>query len=399
MPPVGMTAPFVHTPVRPAPQFAGSAVGYAPGAFGGSFCGPTGSRASATPMPISSSPNVPIPQSPQQLGQSVVVRRLNSQPSATSISMQPPATTSSSPPPLVANAVPQGLPAAYTAYAAARGPQPSDNISSAGGPVAAEEVATPSEETARRSRRGNEELLQAEVESLRRSVSSQEDRISQLTKELQASRDNERKLVSDLEAARSEAGRLLEEVRFERLLREQADAAATEARLAAEVSAQAAAAQDKSLWQTRNGGSPPGRRPPHSDRGSADRGSVRGKDLNIDGRLADTSLRSSATPPTSSMPSGRQGSGRPHSAKDEIDGRLHEFLERNDCGLLFRRLNRGWYSFRCKGDRGPASNDRSVEISIVNGKLMARLEPSTHDNGWNNGKLGTVERFVAAMTA
>lgn len=402
MPPAGMAAPFVHTPVRPAPQFAGSAVGYAPGAFGGSFCGPTGSRASATPMPLSSSPNVPMPQSPQQLGQSVVVRRLNSQPSASQLSMQPPATTSGSPPPLVANAVPQGLPAAYTAYAAARGPQPGDSAASAGGPFAAEEVPTPSAEAARRAGQfqpgGNAELLQAEAESLRRSVSSQEDRISQLTKELQASRDNERKLASDLEAATSEVARLREEVRYERLLREQADAAATEARLAAEVSAQAAGAQDKSPWQTRNGGSPPGRRPPQSDRGSADRGGVRGKDRNIDARVPDTSLRSSPTPPNGSMPSGRQGSGPP-SAKDEIDGRLHEFLERNDCGLLFRRLNRGWYSFRCKGDRGPASGDRSVEISIVNGKLMARLEPSTHDNGWNNGKLGTVERFVAAMTA
>lgn len=85
----------------------------------------------------------------------------------------------------------------------------------------------------------------------------------------------------------------------------------------------------------------------------------------------------------------------PASNKDDIDARLNEYLERSDTGLTFRRLNRGWYAFRRADDRNPPSSDRGVEISIINGKLMARLEPTTHEKGWNNGKLGPIERFCA----
>lgn len=93
-----------------------------------------------------------------------------------------------------------------------------------------------------------------------------------------------------------------------------------------------------------------------------------------------------------SRPSDKEG-------KDEIDARLQEFLERTECGLVFRRLNRGWYAFRRAEERGPRFDERNLELSIVNGKLMARMEPSTHDPGWNNGKLGPIDRFVTSCAA
>jgi len=80
--------------------------------------------------------------------------------------------------------------------------------------------------------------------------------------------------------------------------------------------------------------------------------------------------------------------------KDEVDARLNGFLEQaQNCNIVFRRRNRGWYTFR-RADE-PPSNEKNVEVSIVNGKLMARLESSSHDRGWNNGKLGPMDRFVA----
>lgn len=81
--------------------------------------------------------------------------------------------------------------------------------------------------------------------------------------------------------------------------------------------------------------------------------------------------------------------------KDEVEPRLREFLEKGKCNLIFRQLNRGWYSFRRADEKGPQSNDRHVEISIINGKLMVKLEATTHDPGWNFGKPGPIEKFVA----
>jgi len=90
-----------------------------------------------------------------------------------------------------------------------------------------------------------------------------------------------------------------------------------------------------------------------------------------------------------SVPGGRRGS------RDEVEPRLREFIEKSNCNLIFRQLNRGWYAFRRADEKGPQSNDRHVAISIINGKLMVTLEPSTHDPGWNFGKPGPIEKFVA----
>lgn len=319
------------------------------GAYGGSFCGPTGLRSSsrgpATPSGVGF-PSAPVISSGAQ--QPVVVRRLNSQSSAGSL------------------AVARGLPAAYASARSARG-------------EAREIVAG-----------GSDEALQAEVETLRRSIPVQEDKILHLAKQLQVSQENERKLVAELEAARSDIGRLSEELQSERFMRQQAESAAPEVRVATEVMSPQVPVQDKTSWQNRPGTSKRGKE-------SARKDSARKEDFRQHPTTPNSTIGSinGGGAPASS----RRPSARPQSAKDEIDGRLREFLERSECGLLFRRLNRGWYSFRVKGERGPVSSDRSVEISIVNTKLMARLEPSTHDAGWNNGKLGTIERFAAAMLA
>jgi len=426
----GIAGPAVSTPSMPSYSRAsfgvqqvgtslqvGQVVAAQPayaGNYGGSFCGPTGVRGTAP-----GTPGVPM-KAP--MAQQPVIRRLNSQPhtsSAASLSMQPPAVyhQTSQPPPVASQMTSRGLPAAYTAaIAGAQVGYAADGLSRGVGPtemMSAEDQERVLLQT-RLLRQGcSEELLQAEVESLRRSVASQEDRILQLTKQLQVSHESERKLAVDLEASRSESSRLMDELQTERLVREQAEAASTELRLAAEMVGQAAAAQDKrASWQntSQRASSSPSRRAPNTDR-PATRAAAK-----EDARPAPEPQRETSRPPAprrerepdtpnsnaGALPSGRRGSGRPQSAKDEIDGRLHEFLERSDaqrdCGLLFKRLNRGWYAFRRRDERGPQSNDRSVEISIVNGKLMAKLEPSTHDPGWNNGKLGTIERFCAAMS-
>merc|ERR1712070_320567 len=131
--------------------------------------------------------------------------------------------------------------------------------------------------------------------------------------------------------------------------------------------------------------------------------------------------RVTPTPPTGTStpsrfgarpPAGRQGvrerslsnnapalSERSRVAKDEIDSRLLDFLEQSDCTLTFRRMNRGWYAFRRMDDVGPTSGDRCVELSLVNNKLMAQVEVQTHERGWNNGRPGAIERFVAHFAA
>lgn len=249
----------------------------------------------------------------------------------------------------------------------------------------------------------NDDHLQAEVFTLRSTVSAQEEKNSQLSRQLQVSQENERKLVAELEVARSDIGRLSEELRSERLLRQQAEATAAELRVAGDLmSTPGAAGQDITNSRQNNSASRlrGSTRAPSATRRSesAPRTRPAERPQSAARPQTPTSAAGNASVGTG-LASSRRASAQPQSAKDEIDGRLREYLERSDCGLLFRRMNRGWYSFRVRGDRGPVSNDRSVEISIVNGKLMARLEPSTHDAGWNNGKLGTIERFAASMCA
>lgn len=358
------------------------------GAYGGSFCSPTGQRSSSmVPAPIAypstySGAGPPLSTVGPITSQPAPIRRLNSQSSTASLSMQPPFVQS------LSTSVSRGLPASARV---------------AGGEVLA---ADPNEVLlqTRVVRNGvNDDHLQAEVFTLRSTVSAQEEKNSQLSRQLQVSQENERKLVAELEVARGDIGRLSEELRSERLLRQQAEATAAELRVAGDLmSTPGAAGQDITNSRQNNSASRlrGSTRAPSATRRSesAPRTRPAERPQSAARPQTPTSAAGNASVGTG-LASSRRASAQPQSAKDEIDGRLREYLERSDCGLLFRRMNRGWYSFRVRGDRGPVSNDRSVEISIVNGKLMARLEPSTHDAGWNNGKLGTIERFAASMCA
>lgn len=355
--------------------------------YGGSFAGPHGRASSASPLsPAAVQSAIQAAAANQQ---PMIARRLSSQGSAANLSVQPQIITTATQP--ITTAAPVQI--ITRNVTGTPGQVPLEGIGSLGGAVeimSAEEQERVLLQT-RLLRQGCEgELLQAELEQLRRSAVAQEERVGALTKQLQTSQENERKLALAAEASHKEANRLREELRLERLTREQAEAANAELRLAAEMATQAAAAQEKTGYMP-NGrsGTPLNRRRQATREVSATRESAR--------QNSPINVGSSRGSPD--VDAGRRGTGRLPSGKDEIDGRLMEFLDRDDCGIIFRRLNRGWYSFRRKDERGPSVNDRSVEISIVNGKLMVRLEPSTHDNGWNNGKLGTIERFCQSMSA
>mmetsp|Transcript_99708 Transcript_99708/g.155882 ORF Transcript_99708/g.155882 Transcript_99708/m.155882 type:complete len:412 (-) Transcript_99708:104-1339(-) len=374
-------------------------VGAHVGAYGGSFASPP-TRASGSLQqpgtPNSSRTSLAMPQS-------VLVPRLRSQSSSANLTVPPPAQVLTAMPAHRSSA--SAMPVAYPAAFASSPMVTLEGLASAGGHMV---DGVPAEEVLLRTRLvgGGDELAKAEAESLRRSVAAQEERILQLTKDLKESHENERKLGVELEASRDEVARLAEELRLERAAREQAETQLLEARMAAEVASQRAASQERHLAANRE--KTAGSRRTNMERGSPQRGAfasrrapaerstpLRGRETGLDERWPPATKPSSSNGDNASS---HRGTRQPHSAKDEIDGRLYEFLDRADHDLVFRRLNRGWYSFRNEGDRGPASHDRSVEISIVNGKLMARLEPSTHDPGWNNGKLGAIERFVAAMS-
>jgi hypothetical protein len=66
---------------------------------------------------------------------------------------------------------------------------------------------------------------------------------------------------------------------------------------------------------------------------------------------------------------------------DPIDVRLEEFYNSTGSAIGFHRINRGFYRF----------GETIVEVDIINHKLMARTE-----DGWNRGKFGPVEKFLAA---
>jgi len=232
-----------------------------------------------------------------------------------------------------------------------------------------------------------------EADNLRRAMQRQEEQISQLRSELEESRsrsmslrsENER-LGSEVKTARAEVSRLVEELHRERQAREDVEATAAKLRSASRASLAAARAKAPSprspareslgRHTPSRGGPPEAVVPPVPP-------------PQTDAELAFTASSSTA----------RYGTPREQRVpKDDIDARLLDFLDRADCGLVFRRMNRGWYAFRRSDDRGPRSEERPIEISIVNGKLLVRLEVNTYDPGWNNGKFGPIQRFVAAMS-
>jgi len=205
------------------------------------------------------------------------------------------------------------------------------------------------------------EALRAEVEALRRSLATQEDIMSRLSNELATTQEHERTLQAQVDAAREELEAVGHELVSEKSSREQAQAAL------AELQRQYA-----------------GPTTPRVTRGSpaseeASREFVKGAGDASYARRGWSSLNTS------------RGGGK----LDEVEPRLREFLEKTACSMDFRQLNRGWYAVRPTHPQAAATDDRYVEVSIVNGKLMVTMEPSTHEPGWNHGKPGPIEKFVA----
>jgi len=278
--------------------------------------------------------------------------------------------------------------------------------------------------------------LQEEMEKLRRAAAAQKEQIGQLGQQLSETREGKLRIQMELDAARLEVSRLGEELSLERMAREQAEAAAVEGQQALERNlsereawpsyvgppASAYAPSCNHGGQTASFGLPGGRMSRDSAASASAGGSLDGAmeaealetgapdPLAVAGATRCAERPSGAIPVATSPPQPAdqepaaaamerrpsRASQRRGSAKDDVDAKLLDFLQNTDCNLVFRRKNRGWYLFRHADESGkPSSNDRSVEMSIVNGKLMARVEPSgPHDKGWNNSKLGPVERFV-----
>jgi len=185
--------------------------------------------------------------------------------------------------------------------------------------------------------------------------------VHQLTIDLEASRADNKRLAQELEAARSEVEQLAQALVEEKEARQQAEAAL----LQAEASGERRPASRRGKSPTGQGGDvAPFARPLDDPRGLSKNSNSR-----------------------------RGGSPRGRNTKDEVDVKLNDYLAVSPhCKLEFRRLNRGWYEFRHIDDLDAPT--QCVELTMVNGKLMARLEPTSHDPGWNNGKLGSIDRFV-----
>jgi len=203
--------------------------------------------------------------------------------------------------------------------------------------------------------------LQQEVEQLRREVIIRDSQMAESAKELREAGDNREKMMREIESLRADNNQMSSELALVRMEREQVEGMAPESRVEIE--------EVRALKGRMTPSAPP--------------------------TGTSTPSRFGARPPAGRQRSSSNNVPVSRVAKDEIDGRLLDFLEQSDCALTFRRMNRGWYAFRRMDDVGPASGDRCVELSLVNNKLMVQVEVQTHEKGWNNGRPGAIERFVA----
>jgi len=250
----------------------------------------------------------------------------------------------------------------------------------------------------------------SELEELHKIITEQTEKISQLTKELANAKESEGKLRMEADVARAEAARLVEELRREKQARERLEGATTSAFEPKQQDLQGSrglrsSSAKPSVRRSMNGsiggtaasmtpGSArsgrqelsvgTGRKSPDAGRSASNLGAVRRG-------ASPVQAASSSTANMSKSEEKRPSMGHLKDPKDEIDARLQDFVDRSECSLIFKRLNKGFYTVK----RVDASDLNHVEVSIVNGKLMVRLDSSTTDPGWNNGKLGSVEKFVA----
>jgi len=215
--------------------------------------------------------------------------------------------------------------------------------------------------------------LQQEVEQLRREVRTRDSQMAESANELREANENREQLMREVESLRSDTQQLSSELALLRMEREQFEGMAPESRV--EIEDVRASKGRVTPTPPPTGASTPSRfgaRPPAARQGMRER-----------------SLSNNAPAVCE----------RSRIAKDEIDSRLLDVLEQSDCALTFRRMNRGWYAFRRVDEVGSSSGDRCVELSLVNNKLMAQVEVQTHEKGWNNGRPGAIERFVAHFAA
>jgi len=217
--------------------------------------------------------------------------------------------------------------------------------------------------------------LQQEIEQLRREVHIRDNQMAESAKELREAGENREKMMREIESLRADTYQMSSELALVRLEREQAEGMAPESQVEIEdVRALKGRVTPTALPTGTSTPSRLGARPLAARQGMRERS-------------------------LSNKENGPALCERSRVAKDEIDSRLLDFLEQSDCALTFRRMNRGWYAFRKMDDVGPASGDRCVELSLVNNKLMASVEVQTHEKGWNNGRPGAIERFVASFAS
>eukprot|EP00746_Dinoflagellata_sp_MGD_P030997 gnl/MRDRNA2_/MRDRNA2_173627_c0_seq1.p1 gnl/MRDRNA2_/MRDRNA2_173627_c0~~gnl/MRDRNA2_/MRDRNA2_173627_c0_seq1.p1 ORF type:complete len:538 (-),score=82.43 gnl/MRDRNA2_/MRDRNA2_173627_c0_seq1:15-1562(-) len=109
------------------------------------------------------------------------------------------------------------------------------------------------------------------------------------------------------------------------------------------------------------------------------------------GTTPSVSVRSTTPVPSVSLtplPSQPERKLKERKAKDEIDQRLLDFLKETGCPMKFKRVNKGFYD----------TEGHHVELSVISGKLMVKLEGTSVDQQWNRGKFGPIERFIAAYS-
>lgn len=210
--------------------------------------------------------------------------------------------------------------------------------------------------------------------------------LDQLREALQASRANEVRLQAELQAAKEQIQHLAAALEQEKCAR--AEAALASPTKKAEASPRSPRTPKSPQRVARAPSSP--RRAESRKKEPADehRGSRSGGDA------APSARPLGERPRVTRRGSSPAALRRP--AKDEVDTKLTEYLASSPhCQLEFCRLNQGWYQFR---HVDTAMETKCLEMSIVNGKLMVKFEPTNHDRGWNNGKVGPIDRFVRDLS-
>eukprot|EP00439_Symbiodinium_sp_Y106_P086844 s244_g36.t1 len=193
--------------------------------------------------------------------------------------------------------------------------------------------------------------------------------LDQLREALQASRANEVRLQAELQAAKEQIQHLAAALEQEKCAR--AEAALASPTKKAEASPRSPRTPKSPQRVARAPSSP--RRAESRKKEPADehRGSRSGGDA------APSARPLGERPRVTRRGSSPAALRRP--AKDEVDTKLTEYLASSPhCQLEFCRLNQGWYQFR---HVDTAMETKCLEMSIVNGKLMVKFEPTNHDRG------------------